>query len=345
MNLITDPKQIAKEARLRYITDRSTKGYSRIITGDKTTFIDPSGKPVTEQILIDRLEKVYIPPAWKNVWISPDEKGHIQAVGYDEKGRKQYVYHTDWLAMCQEHKFNKVLFFGENLPRIRRRVKQDMELRGLPKEKVVATVVWLLQNTFIRIGNKEYAKTNQSYGLTTLRMKHVDLHKDSVTFSFKGKSGVMHEVDIEDPRVVKTIRKCVELPGYELFQYVSEDKQRKRIDSGDVNEYLHEITGEEFTAKDFRTWGGTMVAALTLDTLGIFDTPKAMQKNIRTAVKTVSEHLRNTATVCKKYYIHPTVISSYENQELVDHFATTDTRKHGLTTSETALITLLEKHV
>lgn len=344
MNLSTDPQLLAKEARLRYVSDRNMKGYGRVMRGDTFSFIDPSGNRVSDGVLIERLSGIYIPPAWQNVWICPHEKGHIQAIGYDEKGRKQYVYHPEWLAMCQEHKFSKVLFFGENLPRIRRHIKKDMELRGLPKEKVLATVVWLLQNTFIRVGNQEYAKTNKSYGLTTLRTQHVDMHTDSVTFSFKGKSGVKHEVDIDNPRVVKTIRKCIELPGYNLFQYISEEREKKKIDSGDVNDYLKGITGEDVTAKDFRTWGGTMVAALTLNDLGMFETQNVMKKNVRTAVKTVAEHLRNTISVCKKYYIHPTVITSYEQAELVNHFQNTTERKHGLTTNETALITLLEKY-
>ena len=227
MNLVTDPQQMAKQAELRYVTDRTMKGYSRLRKGEGFIYLDKKGEEITNDAILNRIKTIYIPPAWQNVWICPYEKGHIQAVGYDEKGRKQYVYHPEWLSMCQENKFSKVISFGSHLPTIRRKVRQDMDLPGLPKERVLATLVWLLQNTFIRVGNREYAKENQSYGLTTLRTKHVDMHQKSATLSFKGKSGVMHEVDIENPKVLKTIRKCVELPGYELFQYI-ENKEKKQ---------------------------------------------------------------------------------------------------------------------
>lgn len=345
MEIVNDPIQIAKKAELRYISDKKVKGFSRVKKGDGFGFLDTKGAPITDNVMVDRLTKIYIPPAWKNVWISPFANGHIQAVGYDEKGRKQYVYHEGWITMMQQNKFEKVIYFGEHLPDIRRQIKKDMELPGLPKERVLGTLVWLLQNTFIRVGNQEYAKENQSYGLTTLRTKHVDLHRDSATLSFKGKSGVMHEVDIDNPKVLKTIRKCVELPGYELFQYISENGEKKHIDSSDVNEYLHEITKEDITAKDFRTWGGSMLAAVTLLDLGMFDTQKTMAKNVRTAVKKVSEHLRNTTSVCKKYYIHPTVINSYEQEKLLRHFQECTDKRPLLSSNECALISLLEQPI
>ena len=293
--------------------------------------------------MVDRINLLRIPPAWQNVWICPNDRGHIQAIGYDEKGRKQYIYHPEWIEMMQENKFSKVIFFGERLPKIRRKVNEDLALQGLPKERVLATLVWLLQHTFIRIGNEEYAKENQSYGLTTLREKHIEMHTDSATLNFKGKSGVMHEVDISNPRVLKTIRKCVELPGYELFHYINEDGKKTAIDSGDVNDYLKFITDDDFTAKDFRTWGGTVLAASTLYSLGAFDNEKVMQKNERTAVKNVAQHLRNTISVCRKYYIHPQVITSYENSQLVPHFSTFEKRKDGLSREEYAVITLLQE--
>lgn len=335
--------------KLIYITHTSTTGIRREIKGDSVRFIDEKGAVIKDAETIERFSSIYIPPAWENVWISPLANSHIQAIGYDQKGRKQYVYHPKWIEQSQEHKFEKVLSFAEKLPKLRKTVREHMELRGLPREKVLATIVWLLQHTFIRIGNKEYAEKYNSYGLTTLRNKHVDLNSKTVTFSFRGKKGVHHEVDVENQRVVKTIQKCIELPGYELFQYLDEDKKRKKIDSADVNEYLHEITREEITAKDFRTWGGTMLGALSLYELGDFDTKQIMKKNISKAVKNVSVHLRNTTTVCRKYYIHPKIVTSYQKQILIPYFeayyrkgmSPVHVPRRGLTKEENALYQLL----
>jgi DNA topoisomerase-1 len=344
MDIITDPLIIAKKAQLRYVSDKKVKGITRQLRGENFVYFDPHLKQITDSIMIDRLNGLRIPPAWQNVWICPNDRGHIQAIGYDERGRKQYIYHPEWIEMMQQNKFNKVIFFGERLPRIRRHVNEDLALPGLPKERVLATLVWMLQHTFIRIGNEEYAKENQSFGLTTLREKHVEMHTSTVSLNFKGKSGVMHEVDITNPRVVKTIRKCVELPGYELFHYLDDNGKKNTIDSEDVNNYLKHITSDDFTAKDFRTWGGTVLAASTLNNLGIYDTKTAMVRNIRTAVKNVSQHLRNTIAVCKKYYIHPTVIQSYEEQELIPFFQKFEEKKTGLSPQEYALINLLRKY-
>lgn len=344
MDIITDPLIIAKQAKLRYVSDKKHKGFSRELRGKHYSYFDPKGEQIKDSVMVDRINGLRIPPAWQNVWISANDRGHIQAIGYDEKGRKQYIYHPEWIEMMQQNKFNKVIYFGERLPRIRRHVNEDLALPGLPKERVLATLVWMLQHTFIRIGNEEYAKENQSFGLTTLRNKHVEMHESTVSLNFKGKSGVMHEIDITNPRIVKTIRKCVELPGYELFHYLDENGKKSTIDSEDVNQYLKHITDEDFTAKDFRTWGGTVLAASTLNTLGNYDTQKLMVKNIRAAVKNVSQHLRNTIAVCRKYYIHPTVIQSYEEQELVPFFQSFEGKKSGLTPQEFALINLLKKH-
>ena len=334
---------------LTYISDSGIPGIRREQKGESFRFLDDKGKEIQNRAELDRLSQIYIPPAWEDVWISPVENSHIQAIGYDQKGRKQYVYHPRWIEQSQQHKFEKILSFAERLPKLRRTVRSHMELRGLPREKVLATIVWLLQHTFIRIGNKEYAEKYKSYGLTTLRNKHVDVHTKRVTFSFRGKKGVHHEVDIDNPKVVKTIQKCIELPGYELFQYLDEDKQRRKVDSADVNEYLHFVTGDEITAKDFRTWGGTMIGALSLYEMGHFETQKVMKKNISQAVKTVSSHLRNTTTVCRKYYIHPRILTSYEEKLLVPHFDThfqsgyihEQTHRRGLTKEENALVHLL----
>lgn len=344
MDIITDPLIIAKKAQLRYVSDKKVKGITRELRGKNFAYFDPHKKQITDSVMIERINALRIPPAWQNVWICPNNRGHIQAIGYDERGRKQYIYHTEWVDMMQQNKFNKVIYFGERLPRIRRHVNEDLALPGLPKERVLATLVWMLQHTFIRIGNEEYAKENQSFGLTTLRNKHVEMHTSTVSLNFKGKSGVMHEVDITNPRIVKTIRKCVELPGYELFHYLDDNGQKNTIDSEDVNQYLKHITDEDFTAKDFRTWGGTVLAASTLNELGLYDTKTAMVRNIRAAVKNVSQHLRNTIAVCKKYYIHPTVIQSYEEQELIPFFQKFDEKKTGLNPQEYALINLLKKY-
>jgi DNA topoisomerase-1 len=339
---VTDPLELAREARLRYVSDTKLKGFSRRKHGKGFSYLDKDGNTVRDPRILERLKSIYIPPAWREVWISPTANGHIQATGRDEKGRKQYVYHADWIEACQENKFNRMIQFGRNLPRIRERLEHDMASREMNKERVLATVVWLLQNTFIRIGNDEYAKTNESYGLTTITQDHVELKGNRAILEFKGKSGVMHSVDVRNPRIVRTIRRCIELPGYELFRY-RDGGEYQSIDSADVNEYLREITGDEFSAKDFRTWGGTTLAADTLTDIGIYQTETECKKNITTAVKEVSKHLRNTPTVCRTYYIHPRVPGSYEDRALVDHFRKFSKTIPGLSVRETALIDLLER--
>lgn len=316
----------AKESGLRYISDRS-KGISRVKRGNSFSYLDTDGTSLKNPDTLNRIKKLRIPPAWKDVWICKSPNGHIQATGIDERGRKQYVYHADWISMCQQNKFEKMLDFSESLPRIRERIYQDMNLPGLSEKRVLATIVWLLEHTYIRIGNTEYAKENKSFGLTTLRNQHVDVAGDTVTFEFKGKSGVFHSVDISHPRVAKTIRKLEELPGYELFQYIDENKKRRVVDSSEVNNYLKEIGKGDISAKDFRTWGGTVLSAVTLKDLGEFETKTQLKKNLTTAVKTVCNHLRNTPSVCRSYYIHPTVLTTYENKILVPHFEKVQTKQ------------------
>jgi DNA topoisomerase I len=294
---------------------------------------------------VDRIKKLGIPPAWVKVKVCQNENGHIQAVGFDAKGRKQYIYHPAWAQKNQEHKFDKMVRFGEVLPTLRETMAGHMRQHTLTQERVLATIVWLLEHTFIRVGNKEYAEENHSYGLTTMREKHVTVEGNTVNFSFKGKSGIYHEVDISNPRVAKTIRQCLELPGYELFQYLDEAGERQSVDSQAVNEYLQAITGEELSAKDFRTWGGTTLAGDTLYKLGSPESKTAAEDAIRKAVKNVSQHLRNTATVCRKYYIHPVIVKSYEKDELVPHFKRYYGRpsvSNGLSTEERATWTLLK---
>lgn len=338
----------AEEAGLQYTNEEKTKGFSRQQHGSGFTYLDLDGIRISADRTVDRIEALSIPPAWTNVWINPSSHGHLQATGFDEKGRKQYIYHEEWTKICQQNKFNKVVFFGEVLPHIRRAVESDMAIRGHDRKKVTATVVWLLEHTFIRIGNKEYAKENSSYGLTTMRHKHVNVHGDTVQFEFKGKSGKKHQVDVTHPKVARTIRQCIELPGYQLFEYIDDDQNIRVIESRDINEYLQTITGEEVTAKDFRTWGATVISADTLHDLGPFTTKTEAKKNITRAVKNVSQHLGNTPKVCRSYYIHPTIPETYQKKILVRHFEeshkTIDKKPRKLTVSEYAVVTLLKKY-
>lgn len=340
-------KDQAKESGLRYVSDQIS-GFTRIKKGGGFKYYDRDLKTIGNPDIIDRIDNLRIPPAWKKVWISPFKNGHIQATGIDERGRKQYIYHADWTEMCQQNKFDKMAAFAEMLPRLREKISEDMNLPGLAERKILATIVWLLEHTYIRIGNPEYAKENKSFGLTTLRNQHVEVSGNTVKFEFKGKSGVFHSTDISHPRVAKTIRKLEELPGYELFQYVDENGKRRPVDSSEVNDYLREIAGDTISAKYFRTWGGTVLSAVTLNSLGLYETKTEMKKRISEAVKTVSKHLRNTPTVCRSYYIHPTVINTYQKNILIPHFETVlakaDKKPRRLTTPEFAVRELLLKY-
>lgn len=304
--------------RLHYIDDSALR-YRRIKKGEAFQFVDSDGKAISTPEL-ERIQKLVIPPAWQEVRVCCEENGHIQAIGYDAKGRKQYIYHPEWVQINQSHKFDKMIKMGEVLPIIRQTIAGHMRQHELTKDRVVATAVWLLDHTFIRIGNVQYAKQNNSYGLTTLREKHVDVEGSTVSFSFKGKSGIYHDLNVQHPRVAKTIRQCIDLPGYEVFQYLDANGQRQRLDSHDVNEYLQQITGESFSAKDFRTWGGTVMACQTLYEIGDAENSTQLKKNVRAAVKDVAKYLGNTITVCRKYYIHPTVLEKYQAQKLSKHF-------------------------
>ncbi|HSX48752.1 MAG TPA: hypothetical protein VLE44_00660 [Candidatus Saccharimonadales bacterium] len=301
--------------------------WKRAKKGTGFTFINQNGKSVSNKASLNRITKLVIPPAWKEVMVSSDPKDYIQAIGVDAKGRKQYIYHPLWVKRNQERKFDQMISFGERLPSLRAAVKAHMREHELTRDRVIATVVWLLENTFIRIGNKTYAEENGSYGLTTIREKHVAMRGNKVKFSFKGKSGVFHEIDVTQPTVVKTIRECIELPGYELFQYIDENDNKKVVDSGDVNDYLQEHTGADFSAKDFRTWGGSVLAGDSLYKKGNAPSENDLKNNISEVVTEVSEHLGNTKKVCRTYYIHPTIITSYEKDILVPHFERSYSRK------------------
>lgn len=338
-------KQQLKEENLRYISDR-TPGFFRQKVRKDFEYYDIDGNKIRDKETLTRIQALGIPPAWNDVWISPIANGHLQVTGIDEKGRKQYLYHADWRKICQENKFSKLVDFGLSLSKIRRNITEAMKTRTLDKKRILATIIWLLEHTFIRIGNEEYSKENNSFGLTTLRNRHVEVRGEDIKFEFRGKSGVYQSLEISHPTVSKTIKKCIELPGYELFQYVDENGERHAIDSADVNEFLQEITSDDFSAKDFRTWGGTNLSANHLFKAGFPRLKKERKIAVRETIKKVAQHLNNTATVCRNYYIHPTVLHSYQENMLIPHFeyyARLKKRKLGLDWDEYALVKLLQK--
>jgi DNA topoisomerase-1 len=303
-------------AGLRYMTD-TTPGIHREVRGSAFTYVGPDNKPIRERATLERIRALVIPPAWKDVWICRNPNGHLQATGRDARGRKQYRYHERWREVRDEDKYQNLISFAAVLPRIRRRVAADLRRRGLPREKVLATVVKLLETTLVRVGNDEYAKNNNSFGLTTMRHRHARVRRSRVRLEFKGKSGITHEIDIRDPQLAAVVRQCQELPGQELFQYVDERGEIRDIGSSDVNAYLREISGHDFTAKDFRTWAGTALAAQALREFQDFDTKAAAKRNITRAIERVAERLGNTRAVCRKCYVHPAVIDAYMDRSLV----------------------------
>jgi DNA topoisomerase-1 len=312
---LVDPVAAARAAGLRYTPDIGP-GITRRRAGKGWSYIGPDGAVIRDPKELQRIRALVIPPAWTGVWINPNPRGHIQATGRDARGRKQYRYHDQWRAIRDETKFWRMIAFGEALPRIRERVAADLGLPGLPREKTLAIAVRLLDEAMIRVGNEEYARENDSYGLTTLRDDHVDISGSTVHFTFRGKSGKTHEIDVRDRRVARIISRMQDLPGEHLFQYLDADGEPRAIGSEDVNAYLQEIAGEAFTAKDFRTWGGTVLAARQLRDLGPFESQTAMKANIVAAVDAVAARLGNTRAVCRAAYIHPAVLLGYENGEL-----------------------------
>jgi DNA topoisomerase-1 len=305
-----EPRESARAAGLRYVSDRRP-GFRRRAWRGGFRYLDADGRPIRDQETLRRISSLAIPPAWSDVWISPRADGHIQATGRDQRGRKQYRYHPRWRAVRDETKYGRMMAFGAALPRIRRRVEADLALPGLPRAKVLATVVRLLETTLIRVGNEEYSRTNGSFGLTTMRDRHVAITRGSVRFGFRGKSGIRHRVDLADPGLARVVRRCRELPGQDLFQYLDDEGQPQNVESDDVNQYLREIAGEEFSAKDFRTWAGTVLAALALREFEAFDTKTQARKNVVRAIERVAERLGNTPTVCRKCYVHPEIIDAY----------------------------------
>jgi DNA topoisomerase-1 len=316
---MTTPEPIAsaRAAGLRYVSD-TRPGIQRKRVGKHFSYVDPNGATIRDKETLGRIKSLAIPPAWQDVWICPQANGHLQATGRDAKGRKQYRYHPRWRETRDENKYSRMIAFARALPSIRERVHSDMARQGMPREKVLATVVRLLEATLIRIGNEEYAKSNQSFGLTTMRDKHVAVNGTKLHFAFRGKSGVKHQIDVNDRRLAAIVKRSRELPGYELFQYLDNDGQRQTIDSADVNEYLRSIAGEDFSAKDFRTWAGTVLAAMALQEFEAFDTETQAKKNIVQAIERVAEHLGNTPSVCRKCYVHPAVLDAYLDGSMLD---------------------------
>jgi DNA topoisomerase-1 len=305
-----DSAEAAAEAGLRYVSD-DQPGYSRKRTGDDFDYFDMEGKSIHDEQRLLRIKRLAIPPAWTDVWICPSANGHIQATGRDARGRKQYIYHDRWREVRDENKYERILLFARALPKIRKRVEEDLTLTGLPRNKVLATVVHLLERTFIRVGNEEYARENKSFGLTTMRDQHVEVKGSKMRFRFRGKSGIRHEIDVTDRRMARIVGKLQDLPGQELFQYVDDEGELRDITSQDVNDYLREITNEDFSAKDFRTWAGTVLAAIALNALGGFETKKQAKTNIKNAIGAVSKILGNTPAICRKCYVHPAVLEIY----------------------------------
>jgi len=310
---LADNVSAAKEAGLHYVHD-DAPGYTRRRGGHQFKYFDTEGKPIRDQQRLLRIKRLAIPPAWSDVWICPSPSGHIQVTGRDARRRKQYRYHDRWRESRDETKFGRLAAFAEALPRIRRRLAKDIKLAGLPREKVLATVVQLLERTFIRIGNEEYARNNKSFGLSTIRGRHVTVRGAQLRFRFRGKSGRQHEVDVTDRRIAKIVSKCQDLPGQKLFQYIADDGEVRDIASEDVNDYLREIASGNFTAKDFRTWGATVLMAIALSVQGKFTSRKQAMANVRSAICAVAEFLRNTPAICRKCYVHPAVIEGYLNR-------------------------------
>lgn len=339
-----DPVVTARAAGLRYVAD-SMRGYTRKRSGKGFAFYDADGKLVNDKELIGRFNRLVIPPAYTNVWISPAENGHLQFTGTDAAGRKQYRYHPDWNKLRNQSKYHRLQLFAEYLPAIRKRVDKDMNRPHLDHEKVVALVVRVMELTSIRVGNESYKKLYGSFGLTTLMDRHVKISGADLSFEFKGKKGVYHKVALHSKKLARLVKQCRDIPGKELFQYYDAEGKRHSIGSGDVNDYLKEITGESFTAKDFRTWAGSVSALYAFRQAGEFETVSECKKKIVSVLDEVAINLGNTRTVCKKYYVHPTVIRSYEEGTIFKYISKLDENKDvnvvELNTAEKALLDLL----
>lgn len=345
--IIADPVKTATAAGLRYVSD-SMPGITRIKKGKGFCYINSDGTICKDEATLFRIRRLVLPPAWTRVWICPYEDGHLQATGYDKLNRKQYKYHPGWSNMRSETKYYRLVQFGNMLPKIREAIEKDLRKQEFCQQKVLAIVVKLMERTFIRIGNSAYEKLYGSYGLTTLRDKHVVINGSSIRFEFKGKKGVYQSIELKNRRLANLVRKCREIPGQELFQYYDDEGKRHPVDSGMVNEYLKKITGCDFTAKDFRTWAGSLCALRALREIGPAASITEMKRNIVRAIDKVSEQLGNTRAICKKYYIHPVIINTYEENCLSDYVQELDKveeESHGeLTAEEKVLMRILGSH-
>jgi DNA topoisomerase-1 len=344
-----DPRVSAYTAGLRYVTDQ-TPGIIRKRAGKGFYYIGNDGKHIRDPKILTRIRGLAIPPAWQDVWICSNPDGHLQATGRDAKGRKQHRYHQQWREIRDATKYERLTAFVQALPRIRRTIKRDLSKRVLSREKILATVVRLLETTLIRVGNEEYARHNNSFGLTTMRDRHVKVNGATITFQFQGKSGIQHAVDLTDPRLAKIVKQSQELPGYELFQYTDENGKPQSIESADVNAYLRDITGQDFTAKDFRTWAGTVLAARALQEFRTFDSQAQAKRNVVQAIESVAKRMGNTKAVCRKCYVHPGILNSYMEGTLIDTLRKQVNRElsqslRGLPAEEAAVLTLLQQQL
>ena len=344
-----DPVESAEEAGLRYVTDASP-GIRRRRAGRGFSYIGPDGKRVTNRDQVAWIRSLAIPPAWTDVWICTSRRGHLQATGRDARGRKQYRYHPDWRAVRDDAKYGRMIAFGQALPAIRRRVDADLRKHGLPRERVLAAVVRLLEKTRLRVGNEEYARDNRSYGLTTLRDRHAEVGSSRIRFRFRSKGGKASDVELSDARLARIVARCQDLPGQELFAYLDDDGEVRAIGSSDVNDYLREITGQDFTAKDFRTWSGTVLAAWALKELEGVDSEAQAKRNVVRAVEQVAEWLGNTPAVSRRSYVHPAVIDAYLDGDVVRAARQTADRKlredlRRLSPQEAAVLALLRQRL
>jgi DNA topoisomerase-1 len=342
LKIVAESIEAAEEAGLRYVSDEQS-GYTRKAKGDDFEYFDAEGKSIRDEQRLLRIKRLAIPPAYTDVWICPSPNGHIQATGRDARGRKQYRYHERWREMRDENKYDRMAAFGEALPKIRKRVSKDSALAGLPRNKVLATIVKLLERTLIRVGNEEYARDNKSFGLTTMQDRHVDVKGANLRFRFRGKSGIKHEADVTDRRIAKVILKLQDLPGQQLFQYLDDKGEARDISSQDVNDYLREISGQDFTAKDFRTWAGTLLAAIALNAVGAFETNKQAKANIKDAVAAVSKILGNTPAICRKCYVHPAIFETYLNGDSIEGLKQLTEEGDDLRADETRVLNFLRK--
>lgn len=345
--LIKDPVKTAEAVNLIYVNN-TQPGILRKNKGEGFEYY-LEGKKVNDEETLLRIKKLVIPPAWEDVWICKDENGHLQVTGTDVRGRKQYKYHALWNLLRNHTKFYRLYAFGSCLPAMRLELEKDLSLPGLPLNKVLATVVSLMERTNIRIGNCNYEKIYGSYGLTTMKDKHVKIKGNKIKFAFKGKKGVYHDINIQSKRLSRIVKKCQDIPGKELFQYIGDDGERRTIDSGLVNDYIKRISGGDFTAKDFRTWAGTVQALLAFKEMGFSETATGTKKNIVAALDVVSSLLGNTRTVCKKYYVHPLIISLYETKTLDKYLQQlddleADDNKSDITKEEKILMNILKSN-